>query len=423
MIILLRSFFMLLPAMAFLNLHAYLATILFPVLTGDFSFLKRRAVRPLLLISGISLISSLIFYHETPFDGYLFFRGCYYFVLPVFLLGFGMALYHFSKDVDTFLKHLVAVLVFYEIFSLLLHLRMTGSFATDDINVRSTGYLTTELSLLPILSFWMFREKKYLLPQKVLYPLFLLGAVIVVMSFSRTNQLQMIVCVTLLVLCSEKADRFFLYSVLLLFFANFFLGEWYYENFMGITEEVDYTHFWDKITNSYNEWLIVPRSTPTEINNNWRGFEAWLGKKSVMDIGGLAPYIGLGFQAIYNSDIFADAERSLNYLPIFHNGFITIFQKAGFAGLFLFCCFLLQVFPRNTIPPEERSYDRLLRILTVLLVLTTFLMHGLYCATPPYFLLIAMGGLLERKSMPAKTQEVPSASEPTDVTSNRSAGS
>lgn len=391
------ALFAVIPLLVYFSQYTYLIVICYPFLSWNISFLKNRVLKNLFLVFITGCISSVVFYSSTPFDNYIFFRGIYYFIIPAFIIGFGMCLFKYAKSEESFLKTIVILLLVYTFASVTTHFMITGSFSTEEIESRSTGYVFGELSILPILCFWMLKNKEKFFPMSVIVLITCLVTLVVLISLSRTNLLQLALCVLLLFFSTREIDKMLFFIIIVTFFINFFFGEWFYENYLSNYSDVNYTSFEGKLSNSLREWVIAPRDTIAEINTEWRGFEAWMGKESIVEKGWLACLIGLGFQSLCVNFTFMDVQNGLTLIPFFHNGFITIFQKTGFVGLFFFISFLSRIFLYKSRKEKEWKYDQLTRLLIISLLVHSFLIHGMFCAHPPFFLLVMLGGLLERR--------------------------
>lgn len=104
--------------------------------------------------------------------------------------------------------------------------------------------------------------------------------------------------------------------------------------------------FLDKVRHTSSEIEVQHYDTFKEINDNWRGFEAYRAlrtydrfspREKVMG-GGLGTLVDLGFSMQFTST------ESLRFLPVTHNGYAYLLVKTGVVGLVLFVLFLVQIF-------------------------------------------------------------------------------
>lgn len=94
-------------------------------------------------------------------------------------------------------------------------------------------------------------------------------------------------------------------------------------------------HMVQLILNSSNEMSSNHSfNSNSEINNNWRGYEAYKAFKEFNEYSALEKIIGHGFGTtvdMRNADFIG-----IRHIPILHNGYVYILIKSGFLGLFLF---------------------------------------------------------------------------------------
>jgi len=143
--------------------------------------------------------------------------------------------------------------------------------------------------------------------------------------------------------------------------------------------------FFEKVINSQQEARISNYYNIADMNEHWRGYEAYLGINQVLKIGGWANLIGLGFGS-YALGPFAD---KLQHIPFFHNGFVTIFLKSGSLGLVIFAIFVGKLFfvsrsafvkARSISDPQIARAGIVVFLFTNSMLLRTLTTHGVYYA-------------------------------------------
>lgn len=154
------------------------------------------------------------------------------------------------------------------------------------------------------------------------------------------------------------------------------------------------TGFLQKLAGSLSEIAIQDQYDEAGINLHWRGYEASLGVTAVNQNGWLSVVAGLGLGS-YVEGPFID---KLNIIPIFHNGFVTVYVKAGVLGLLIFVYFLFrQAFPTagsnlTGLTPDDKAkllyFQKLAGLMGVSLALRTVSTHGIIFPTPPLELLV-----------------------------------
>ncbi len=115
--------------------------------------------------------------------------------------------------------------------------------------------------------------------------------------------------------------------------------------------------FVDKVLHASDEVQIQHYDTYGEINDNWRGFEAYRAlrtydtfspREKIMG-GGIGAFVDLGFAMALSPT------ESLRMIPTTHNGYAYLLVKTGIVGLCLFAVFLFQIWRLGWI--NRRSHD------------------------------------------------------------------
>jgi hypothetical protein len=102
--------------------------------------------------------------------------------------------------------------------------------------------------------------------------------------------------------------------------------------------------FVGKIATSFSEIAISEYSSKEDINNNWRGFEAFIGIAQYAKGSTLELIFGQGFgkSAPLGFEMRLD-ENLITEIPKFHNGFITILLKTGIIGCLVYLTFFIRL--------------------------------------------------------------------------------
>lgn len=150
----------------------------------------------------------------------------------------------------------------------------------------------------------------------------------------------------------------------------------------------DSASFFNKVLNSLQDIRMSNYFEMSDINENWRGYEAFLGVDKVLSVGGWATLIGLGFGSFVEGPFSGKLEQ----IPFFHNGFITIFFKSGALGIFIFSLFVAKLYltsraailhGRSTSNPRIVNAGILLFLLISSVLFRTLATHGVYYSRPP----------------------------------------
>jgi hypothetical protein len=161
--------------------------------------------------------------------------------------------------------------------------------------------------------------------------------------------------------------------------------------------------FQSKINHSINEIIVKDYETSSQIMNNWRGYEAFLGLSKFYEGNFFEILFGQGFGAVvYTPEwIFGSEENNLGVLPMFHNGFITILLKTGLTGLLIFFLFLyklLKIVPKSPFAKlnnHQQFTTLLLRSSVFTILFQTFVIHGIFTTSIPFSLIILTGASIK----------------------------
>uniref|UniRef100_UPI003A97CDBE hypothetical protein n=1 Tax=Enterobacter hormaechei TaxID=158836 RepID=UPI003A97CDBE len=115
-----------------------------------------------------------------------------------------------------------------------------------------------------------------------------------------------------------------LYSAIALLLIIIFGG-----SVLGSPEFVDGNKtFYDKMLYSVNEVTVTKMDDKYQITQNWRGYEAYMGLSKYLEGNVFQLLFGQGFSSLVKTPnwVFQDNDY-LDYIPVFHNGYITILLK------------------------------------------------------------------------------------------------
>jgi len=143
------------------------------------------------------------------------------------------------------------------------------------------------------------------------------------------------------------------------------------EKFRNIPQEIS----WDSKENL--------GATREEIQENWRGYEAYQGMQKYNNGNALQKIFGFGFGARVDLGLIMKLSgRDYETIPIVHNEYVMLLVKTGIIGLVLYLIFLYQIgftsisaFESNN--PELYFSYQILSALAVITVLNTYIGFGL----------------------------------------------
>lgn len=345
--------------------------------------------------------------HLAEYDLYYFSRDIMYFIqAPIFIIiGFYM-----SKNIIDF-RELIRIVVIsslvitiYKLIELVLNPALLTQLGLE---TRYEYSLSNATALLAFTILFYARICKFKLFENFQEWLMMsISLFSVAISFSRTDYFLLLVMILIPLINKSiyilKIYWLTVFVVVLIIFGGFFIKV----ESSAIEEDT----FQSKINHSFNEILVQDYETSFEISQNWRGYEAFLGLTKFSEGNFIEILVGQGFgTVVYTPNwIFNGEMDSLDVLPMFHNGFITVLLKTGLLGLFFFFLFLFKLL-KVALKVSVLSFSKLEKLTTMLLqaavftvLLLTFVVHGIFTTTTPVLLLIIIGATLKMKTFRGK---------------------
>lgn len=156
-----------------------------------------------------------------------------------------------------------------------------------------------------------------------------------------------------------------------------------------------------KLAKSAAEIAISDYSSESDINTNWRGFEAFKAIESYMQGGVPQKIFGQGFGALTDLGFYIELGNSeLRYIPILHNGYVYILLKTGLVGLLFYAFFYIRVLryavrSSGSLFTEQIFLARLLYGCAFSLILTMLVVGGM-AEFHNHALIILLGFLIHK---------------------------
>lgn len=359
------------------------------------SFYGFRKIFFLNLIVIIGFVSGLM--HLADYDLYYFFRDIIYFIQPTIFIVIGFYLYKEINSFKCFLQIIVITSTCISLYNMSYILTNPEIFFQLGIGSRYEYNLSNSSALLSFVILNYTKKNRYHLFKKYIKLTFIYIAIFsIIISFSRT--FYTLLLITLIIpYISRNRMVFIMYgaSILLVLFIIFggLLTEMKGGGNQGTT-------FKSKVMHSLDEMIVRSYNSHTEINQNWRGYEAYLGLSKYYEGGVYELIFGQGYGAVVITPFWVFHGEKLNVLPIFHNGYITIILKSGLVGLFSFFLFLYTLLKVSFKVIKEKNHQRqlagmLLQSSVFIIFFQTFVVHGIFKTTVPVLLLVMIGGLLQ----------------------------
>lgn len=340
----------------------------------SFTIIQYNAI--FLLILLIAIVSTF-FNNTTPF---LFIRDFTYLVKPILGLFVGYQLCRFSSKLG--LKVMVYTGLAIAIMHLLMILFAVIEFRTLSVNLlrEHGGYFSDyEIYILIILIFYKNLKLEISKNQRLL-----LIVIIGLSSFlylARTNLIQFIILYVGLkgYLTFNKRSL----KVILLVLVAVIVGYTAIVYINPKREGKGIQAFLYKIKIAPQEAFKtkIDKDDWKDFNDNYRSFENIITVKQVSANGNRAIIFGEGLGSTLNlgRKIWTNDHEYVQYIPIVHNGYMTVFLKSGLLGVSLLLIFLIVLFRQNKSDVENvQTINYLLIGSSVFLIVSNWVFLGLY---------------------------------------------
>ncbi|MDY0989974.1 hypothetical protein BSF41_33160 [Flavobacterium sp. ACN2] len=340
----------------------------------SFTIIQYNAI--FLLILLIAIVSTF-FNNTTPF---LFIRDFTYLVKPILGLFVGYQLCRFSSKLG--LKVMVYTGLAIAIMHLLMILFAVIEFRTLSVNLlrEHGGYFSDyEIYILIILIFYKNLKLEISKNQRLL-----LIVIIGLSSFlylARTNLIQFIILYVGLkgYLTFNKRSL----KVILLVLVAVIVGYTAIVYINPKREGKGIQAFLYKIKIAPQEAFKtkIDKDDWKDFNDNYRSFENIITVKQVSANGNRAIIFGEGLGSTLNlgRKIWTNDHEYVQYIPIVHNGYMTVFLKSGLLGVSLLLIFLIVLFRQKKSDVENvQTINYLLIGSSVFLIVSNWVFLGLY---------------------------------------------
>lgn len=282
---------------------------------------------PLLLIL-VGLINS--FNNPTS----LVLKDIYYFINPILFFLFGFYFAH-RYSLEKFIKYTIQLGIILSVLYLLSYWFNSNNSSISELK-DSVGNPSFIISLSLFLLAYHIKIKDKIF-KNFNFNFLLLFIVIAISSLSRT----FILIIIILSIFSSgyvnlKKIKFKRVLVILLIFISCI-------SFLQNINNYDRNEFIGKVTSSIEEIQPQNYTTKIDINNHWRGFEAFIGlsqyvKGSPQELlfgQGFGKSAPLGFEMPLGDSSFTE-------IPKFHNGYVSVILKTGILGLLILFLFFIK---------------------------------------------------------------------------------
>lgn len=334
----------------------------------------------LLLIFGLITISNADFYNISR-DVFLVSKVIFYFLA-------GCLVSRLKISFLTFYRCLFVAALFSSAVHIYDYWQYDAVSDSIDLQRKELGYgSTTEFLFVALYASSFFKKYKHLSFNLLKVIPILIS---LVLYFSRSMYISLLLVFLfasgIIVLSQLKFSFKYVFS-----FAVAGLFIFWVLNFADASDESPLGWMVHKFQNMPNEVFWDEKQDRTaglrEINDNWRGYEAYQGIKMYYD-GTLGQKIfGYGFGALVNLHMIMNLDdQEFSEIPILHNGYIMLLVKQGIFGIILYLAFLVSLLFNSSGRTYESvgspdfdafQYNQLLTAFAVLTILTTITTIGI----------------------------------------------
>ena len=213
-----------------------------------------------------------------------------------------------------------------------------------------------------------------------------------ILSFSRTGYASVLTMLLAPLIIKKNLNKLTFIALITSALFIIFGGSLFPEN---VTQLENYT-FLDKIKHSLSEITVRNYTSFSELSDNWRGYESYLGLHLFYN-GSFFEYLfGQGLSAHVQTPFWINFENDqLRTIPMFHNGYITILLKTGLLGLLLYFIFIYRLTgSRENFYEKNNIGSELLLALAISASIEMLAVHGFFSKSPSFIVLFLIGASL-----------------------------
>jgi hypothetical protein len=300
-----------------------------------------------LLLPFLAMIVIGIFRGLVEGETYAFLRDGWYFSNPVMVIVVGYVL---GRHIDAPARGLRAFVIGSTVVALLhlsLFVRFPDLLSLRAIDLRSytgTGYFAPVLGVVILLGHFGRWRSELLLPRWLASACLFFNSSSIVLSYSRTLALVFLVA-------ALAVGGFFARQVLLrmtVLLMVLLLAVLAVRSVIDPESEQARTTQIGKFGRVFEEVWVTERMSRSQIDDNWRGYEAARALGQWTDGGPPRWLFGEGMGAMVDVGLFQtmtrDRRDARRFFPIFHNGYMTVLVKTGLVGIGLYLAFLARLY-------------------------------------------------------------------------------
>jgi hypothetical protein len=318
------------------------------------------------IFSTILLVSffSSFFYNPTTFS---IIRDITYLTKPILGLLIGYQIFKLNKTSK--INYFIYVGLFIAIIHIIILFIAFLQVKSLNLNLlRSWGGFFSDYEIYVLIMLIFHRELNITLSKKATIYIFIIVFISSLLYASRTNLIQFVILYLAMkgYFKATKSALIVLFSIFCITTLSYFLIVSY--NPIRGGKGLDAFLYKIKIAPEEAFKTKINKEDWKDFNDNYRSFENIITVKQVSNEGWVAIFFGKGLGSNVNlgRKVKTNDGTEVQFIPILHNGFMTVFLKAGLLGVFLLCYFIY------ILSKQSRSENEIIKNINYLLVGTTF---------------------------------------------------
>lgn len=331
------------------------------------------------IFSTILLIAffSSFFYNPTTFS---IIRDITYLTKPILGLLIGYQIFKLNKTSK--INYFIYVGLFIAIIHITILFFAFLQVKSLNLNLlRSWGGFFSDYEIYVLIMLIFYRELNITLSKKATIYIFIIVFISSLLYASRTNLIQFVILFLAMkgYFKITKSALIVLFSIFCIATLSYFLIVSY--NPIRGGKGLDAFLYKIKIAPEEAFKTKINKEDWKDFNDNYRSFENIITVKQVTNEGWMAILFGKGLGSNVNlgRKVKTNDGTEVQFIPILHNGFMTVFLKAGLLGVFLLCYFIY-ILSRQSRSENEiiRNINYLLVGTTIFLIVSNWVFMGLY---------------------------------------------
>jgi O-antigen ligase len=367
-----------------------------------------RLVVPLFLIILIGLTGA------AEKLSYNVLKDVWYVTKPIALLMLGYMLMLRIRDLESLIRVVLVVAAIVACWHLAAFVATPSLLQSAIPEIRKSagaGYFIVTIAIAMAIGCWLQGLRPFQKGRVTLAVIMLLCSASLILSFSRTYWVSMVVL--LLALFGVSTVRISRRVVIIFMIVSAFMAVAALA-LLGSEQQGIYASAVGRVAHSIDEITISDYLTDEDISRNWRGFESYKALLAYSRGSILEQVVGKGFGALVDLGIYMQlGDETFRYVPILHNGYLYLLVKTGFVGLLSYVWFLHHLQKRSRTLADQKTREgifagRLLSGLAWSVVFATLVIAGVFNKEALTAATLIIGAMYAVQEIRSQSCEIPS---------------